>query len=130
MGILQVIGAALVSVVIMLSLQAHGKDISLVLSILVCCMVLGVAVGYFQPVLGFIKRAQQLAGLDNGNLGIMLKAAGIGLVAHIAGLVCSDSGNSALGKAVQILASGAILWLSLPLMESLIGLVQSVLGEV
>ena len=125
MGILQVIGAALVSVVIMLSLQAHGKDISLV-----CCMVLGVAVGYFQPVLGFIKRAQQLAGLDNGNLGIMLKAAGIGLVAHIAGLVCTDSGNSALGKAVQILASGAILWLSLPLMESLIGLVQSVLGEV
>lgn len=130
MGILQVIGAALVSVVIMLSLQAHGKDISLVLSILVCCMVLGVAVGYFQPVLGFIKRAQQLSGLDNGNLGIMLKAAGIGLVAHIAGLVCTDSGNSALGKAVQILASGAILWLSLPLMESLIGLVQSVLGEV
>ena len=130
MGILQVIGAALVSVVIMLSLQAHGKDISLVLSILVCCMVLGVAVGYFQPVLGFIKRVQQLSGLDNGNLGIMLKAAGIGLVAHIAGLVCTDSGNSALGKAVQILASGASLWLSLPLMESLIGLVQSVLGEV
>lgn len=130
MGILQVVGAVLVSVVVMLSLQAHGKDISLVLSILVCCMVLGVAAGYLQPVLSFIKSVQQLAGLDDAYLGIMLKAAGIGLIAHIAGLVCGDSGNSALGKAVQILASGAILWLSLPLMEGLIALLQSVLGEV
>ena len=130
MSILQVVGAVLVSVVLMLSLQAHGKDISLVLSILVCCMVLGVAAGYLQPVLSFIGRVQQLAGLEDAHLGIMLKAAGIGLIAHIAGLVCTDSGNSALGKAVQVLASVAILWLSLPLMEALIGLIQSVLGEV
>ena len=48
----------------------------------------------------------------------------------LAGLLCADAGESALGKALQILSNAAILWLSLPLFRQIIGLIGEVLAEI
>lgn len=45
-------------------------------------------------------------------------------------MVCTDAGNASLGKAVQLLGTAVILWLSLPLFKALVELLQSILGEV
>ena len=126
----QVVAGAMISVVLGLALSKQGKDITLLMSIAVCCMILLAAIAYLKPVLDFVKQLQSIGNLDNDLLGIMLKAVGIGLVAEIATLICNDSGNSALGKAVQILASAVVLWLAIPLMQSLLELVQKIMGEV
>ena len=55
---------------------------------------------------------------------------GISLLGEICVLFCNDSGNTALGKGVQMLETAAILWLSMPLMEALITLVQKILGGI
>jgi hypothetical protein len=47
----------------------------------------------------------------------------------LATLICTDAGNTALAKTVQILTTAMILWLSIPLFESLLDLVQAILGE-
>jgi stage III sporulation protein AD len=62
-------------------------------------------------------------------LAVILKTVGIGMVGELAGLVCSDAGNAALAKTIQILTTAMILWLSIPLFESLLDLVQTILGE-
>ena len=49
---------------------------------------------------------------------------------EITSLICTDAGNAALGKSVQILATCGILWLSIPLFTSLIDLLNKILGEV
>lgn len=126
----QVIAGALIAVVLGLTLSKQGKDITLMLSMAVCCMVLLAAVSYLKPVVDFINQLQAMGNLDSDMLKIMLKAVGIGLVAEVATLICNDSGNSALGKAVQILSSAVVLWLALPLMTSLLELVQKIVGEV
>lgn len=126
---LQVAGGVLLTAVLCLTLSKQNKDISVVLGIGVSCMVLTVMAVYLEPVLDFVRQLQQLGELDGDLLEIPLKAVGIGLVAEIAGLICSDSGNSALGKALQILAASVVLWLSLPLMRSLLELIQSMMGE-
>lgn len=126
---LQVAGGVLLAAVLCLTLSKQNKDISVVLGIGVSCMVLTVMAVYLEPVLDFVRQLQQLGELDGDLLEIPLKAVGIGLVAEIAGLICSDSGNSALGKALQILAASVVLWLSLPLMRSLLELIQSMMGE-
>jgi hypothetical protein len=51
------------------------------------------------------------------------------LIGELAGLICSDAGNAALAKSIQILTTAVILWLSIPLFESLLDLVQAILGE-
>ena len=45
-------------------------------------------------------------------------------------LICSDAGNSALGKTLQILGAVAVLWLSIPLINSLIALLEQILGDI
>ena len=127
---LKVILGALITVILGLTLRQQGKDIALLLSVAVCCMVIAVGVGYLTPVLDFVHQLQESTGTDPEFLRILLKSVGIGLVAELAALICKDAGNAALSKTIQILATAVILWLALPLMQSLLELVQKMLEEV
>jgi stage III sporulation protein AD len=120
----------LVAAVLIIALSKQGKEISLLLVIAVCCMVLGAAVSLLQPVVDFVKRLQSIGQLDSDMVTILLKAAGIGLLAEITCLICADSGNTSLGKALQLLATAAILWLSLPLLNELVELIDNILGAI
>ena len=127
---LKVLAGVLIAVILGLTLRQQGKDMALLLSILACCMVLVVCVVYIEPVVDFIETLQSISGAQNEIFQILLKSVGIGLIGEIAALVCSDSGNAALAKAIQILTSAVVLWLSLPLMQALLDLVKQMLEEV
>lgn len=126
---LKAVAGVSVTIIISLTLAKKAQDISMLLTIAVCCMVMGVAVYFLTPLIDFIKQLQTVGQLDTEAFKILLKAVGIGLVGEISSLICADSGNTALGKALQILSVIVILWLSLPLMTALLQTVQSLLGE-
>ena len=127
---LKIIAGVLITIVFVLVLNKQGKDFSVLLVLLVCCAVIALAVNYLQPVLDFINKLQILGKLDLQMLRIVLKAVGIGLLAEITNLICKDTGNAALGKTVEILASAVILWLMIPLLTQLIELIETMLGAV
>lgn len=124
---LQVVGAVLTAVFLGLALQKQGKEMTMVLSIGVCVMVLVVMLSYLSPVLDFAETLRSMGGLNNDIISTILKAVGIGLVAEIAETLCADSGNAAMGKTIQILSASIILWLSLPVMKTLLELVGQIL---
>ena len=78
--------AVLLAVVLGLSLGKQ-KDIGVLLTMAVCCMVAMIAISYLEPVLDFLRELETLGDLQGDMLGILLKAVGIGLVSEIAGLV-------------------------------------------
>lgn len=127
---LQTVAGIIIAVILGLALSKQGKDITLLLMICGCCMVLAVAAMYLEPVMDLVGRLQELSGLDTNYLSVVMKAVGIGLIAEVASLLCADSGNAAMGKAVHILASAAVLWLSVPLVNALMDLIQKIVGEV
>jgi stage III sporulation protein AD len=86
-----------------------------------------IAFSYLQPVVSFLQTLQEKTGIDNAFFQILIKAVGIALLGETASLICSDAGNSSLGKILQFLSSAVILWLSLPLLEKLLDLVDGVL---
>lgn len=120
----------LITVILGLALAQQGRDITLLLTIAACCMVVTAAVVYLEPVIAFFRELENLGQLDPDMLGILLKAVGIGLIAEVSGLICADAGNAALGRALQVLAAAVVLYLSLPLLNRLMELVQEILGEV
>ena len=126
----RVSAGVLLTLIVGIMLSKQSKDMMLVLSIAVCCMVVGAVVGYIKPVLDFLSQLKSLANLDSDMVQILLKVMGISLLGEICVLFCNDSGNTALGKGVQMLETAAILWLSMPLMEALITLVQKILGGI
>ena len=88
--------AALITVILGLALGKQEKDIGVILSIAVCCMITVSALVYLEPVLEFLRELEGLGNLQGDFLGILLKVFGIGLVAEIASTVCAEAGNSSL----------------------------------
>ena len=127
---LRTTAAVLVAIIMFLIVSKHNKEMALLLTVCVCCMV-GAAIGWFvEPVLEFVGRLHDIAGVNNEQMEILLKVVGIGFLTEVTALVCADAGNGALGKMLQLLSSCAILWLSIPLLSSLLTLVQQILGEI
>ena len=108
-------------------MNRYGRDYSVVLSIFICLAVLLAAINFLEPVLDFLDQLLQIADVNSELMKIMLKSAGIGLLSEITSLICSDAGNSALGKSLQILAVFTILWLSIPVFSALISIIQETL---
>ncbi len=115
------------ALVLFVTLTKQAKDMATILSIGVCCMAGIIAFSYLQPVVSFLHTLQEKTGVDGAFFQILLKAVGIALLGETASLICTDAGNSSLGKIVQVLSSAVILWLSLPLLEKLLDLVDGVL---
>lgn len=121
--------AVLVAVIMFLIVDKHSKEMALLLTVCVCCM-LGAGISLFaEPVVEFILKLSNIGKFDTEQLEILMKVIGIGFLAEITALICNDAGNATMGKMIQILSACAILWLSIPLLNSLLTLVQQILGE-
>lgn len=126
---LKAVAAALITAVIGLVLARQGKDMFLLLTLAACVMIGAAAFTFLKSVISFLQRLTEMTKLNTDLLAVILKTVGIGLIGELAGLICSDAGNAALAKSIQILTTAVILWLSIPLFESLLDLVQAILGE-
>lgn len=127
---LKATAAALVVSVLCLSTPKNTKEFSLLLTIACCCLLGAIAITYCQPVFSFIRKISTLGNLDTDLFRILTKAVGISLISEFVILICNDSGNAATGKVLQFLSTSVILWLSIPLFESLIDLISDVLASV
>ena len=123
------VAAVLLTVVLSLAIGKQEKDFAVLLNMAVCCMAAVFAVAYLEPVFDLLRELESEVNLQGELLGLLLKAAGIGLVAELAGMICRDAGNSSLEKTMQLLGSAAILYLSIPMFQSLLALVRDILGE-
>ena len=124
---LKATAAILVCLIVCLVLSKQNKDIGVLLVMTACCMVLTVAIAYLKPIIDFFYELEQLGNFDTELLQALLKAVGIGLLSETTSLVCADAGFSALGKVLKLLGGAIILWLSIPLLSSLMELVKEIL---
>ena len=128
--LLWIVAGVILTVILCLLLSKQNKDIATVLSVAACCFVLFGAMYYIEPVIRFVEQLQTVGQLDSLMVKTLLKAVGITVLTELASSICQDSGNGALGKAVGFLGTGAIVYLSLPFMQSLLELIQKIMGEV
>ncbi len=118
----------LISLILGLVLSKHGKDFGLFISLTTCCVVVCSAKMFLQPILALWDQIISLGNLDSNMFQVLIKAAGIGLISQITSLICKDAEQAAIGKALEILATAAILWLALPLLTELMILVENILS--
>ncbi len=121
--------AVLLTVILSLAVGKREKDIAVLLVMAACCLVGVLALSYLEPVFDLLRELGDLGDIQSDMLGLLMKAVGIALVSEVAGILCTDGGNGSLGKMLQILGSAAILYLSIPLIQTLLELIQEILGE-
>ena len=122
--------AALIGLILVLVVGRQSRDLGMLLSLAVCVLLALGALEFLEPVMELLDELKRLGELDGGAVGILLRCAGIGMVSELAGLLCADAGEGAMGKALQICANAAILWLSLPLLRQVLTMIGEVLAKV
>ena len=120
----------LIALVCYLLLLKQGKDISTLLTLTVCTIVTISILSYIAPIITLIETLEHLGNLDSQIIHLLLRAAGIGFLAEITSLVCTDAGNAAMAKILQFLAGAIILWLSIPLFTKMIDLIKEILQAI
>lgn len=123
-------GAAgiLLAAVLGLALQKQEKDLSAVLTAAVIAIAAVLMLRLLEPVTELLRQLEQVGNLRSDALELLLKAAGIGLTAEVAGLVCADAGNAALAKMLRLLGTAAILCLSVPMFTALLECITEMVG--
>ena len=127
---LKAIAGVLTAVILWLSIAKDNKGISVLLTLAVCIMVFVICSDFLQPIIDFIHKLQALGELDSTLLSTVLKVVGIGLLTEISVTICKDSGNESMGKSLQILSAVVVIWLSIPVFERLISLLDKILGSI
>ena len=120
----------LISVVLCSVVAKHEKDIAILITMTACCIAIMMAVSYLKPVLLFLQELESLGQIQDEFLGILIKSVGIALSSEIVGMICADTEKGSMGKALYILASAGILYLSLPVFRALLTMVQEILGQI
>lgn len=124
------VAGILIALVLSFTLSGQGKHFSLLLAIGVCACVGALALSYMEETVAFLSTLQLSGNLNGDMLEILLKSVGIGLLSEITCLICSDSGNGALGRSLQLLSGAVILWLCIPMFRKLMELVEGILGSI
>ena len=122
--------AAIIGLILVLVVGRQSRDLGTLLSLAVCVLLALGAMEFLEPVMELLDELKRLGELDGGAVGILLRCAGIGMVSELAGLLCADAGDGAMGRALQICANAAILWLSLPLLRQVLTMIGEVLAKV
>jgi stage III sporulation protein AD len=124
------VAGILVTCILSITIHKYNAEIASLLVLCGCCLVAWIAMGFLSPIIGFLRRLQQLGAVNEEMLGGLLKVTAVAFTGEIAAGVCADSGNASLGKSLQMLASVVIVYLSLPMFQALLDLVERILGTV
>lgn len=108
-------------------IQPSSRDLAALLSISAVVVVFLSISSQVYELVSAIKRTADSSGIDSGYIAIALKALGICYICELAGSSCRDCGESALASVVDISGRIAIAIICLPLIESFINVVKSIL---
>lgn len=121
--------AALVILAVILgtALGKTEKDITVVLTAAVCCIVAGISLNYLSDVITFLWTLNHSVAGRIPFLEPLLKIAGVAMLSELISLISSDAGNASIGKAMQMLGNAVMLFLALPFFEAFYSIVQEIL---
>ena len=124
---LKTIGVASVGIILCMVLSKNSKDFAVIISIISCCAIAITSITYFDPVIALIRKIYQMTSMDNSFFQILLRSVGVAFAGETVSTICSDAGHGAIGKTIQFLSTTVILWIALPLINSLLDLIEKIL---
>ena len=125
--IVRIAAAAVAGTAAALLMKRGGAPMVLPLSALVCAFTVFAAAEALGPLKALLDRLQNISGLSGAYFLPVVKCVAIGVLAKGAADLCRDGGQTAMAGAVEFGGAAAALWVSLPLMETLLGLLEKLI---
>ncbi len=127
MDIFRIIGVAFITAITSLLLKSTKPELSFAVTVTGVIVILLFLVDALKNTLNVFTVISQMTGIENGLLKILLKIVGVGYITEFAAGILNDFGSNAVADKVTLAGKIAIVMLSLPVIESLLTLVQGFL---
>ncbi|SEK32640.1 stage III sporulation protein AD [Ruminococcus sp. YRD2003] len=115
------------SAILAVLLRQYVREQSLFISLAACVAVTGALFGMLTPVLDDIRDIFLDSGLPESYISLVFKATAICLITQITSDLCRDSGETAIASAAELWGRGAVTFISLPLVRTLISRITEIL---
>lgn len=128
MNIAGIAGVGIIGAIISLILKQYRPEFALPVSVLTGAFIFLAVLSGISPVVRLIEGIAERFGTELIYLGVLMKALAICYITQIAADSCKDAGEAAIAGKVEIAGKIAILIISVPMFEELIGVVTELIG--
>lgn len=118
-----------VAVILAAVLKKSSKELAILLTLAACAIMAVMGMQLLDPILSFFGKLRCFAGLDGELLTPVLKTIGIGLLSQLCANVCSDAGETAVAKLVELCAAVLSIYVCLPLLEAVLEMMETMGGR-
>ena len=126
--IFKIAAGGVIAVILATTLRGHNKEMSLVLSLAACVILVLGGLQMFQTALDYIRKMQQAAKIETAVLTPVLKVCGIGVLTQVCALFCCQAGDGAVGKIIELCGGAAAVCAMMPLLDAVLELIGELLG--
>lgn len=127
MEIMKIIGVAFITTIAAVLLKSTKPELSFSVTVTGVIVILLFIVDALENTLTVFTAIAEITGVENGLLKILLKIVGVGYITEFGAGILNDFGSNAVADKVALGGKITIVLLSLPIIESLLKLVQGFL---
>jgi len=125
--IVQVVGLAIVSVVLLLVIRQQRPEIAVLLALVVGLAVFFLVAQRLVAILDFLRDLASRARVDSLYLNTILKIVGIAYIAEIGAQVCRDAEDTTIASKVELAGKVLILVLAMPIVMAILETILRIL---
>ena len=127
-ALMGIVGALLCAALLAVLLRAQRPELALCLSLAAGVLVVVALMRQVVPLLTSLRRLLDAGGFPSAYLSVVLKAAGICLIAQLTADTCRDAGETALAGKAELAGRVLILLTAVPLFEDVLTLVTALVN--
>lgn len=127
MEIIKILGVAFVTAIVSVLLRSTKPELSFAVTVTGVIVILLFLAERIQVTLTAFTALADVAGVENGLLKLLLKIIGVGYITEFGAGILNDFGSNAVADKVILGGKIIIIALSLPIIENLLRLAQSLI---
>ena len=109
-----------VAVMLALSLKSRSPEISSLVSVAICIVVIGLCITRISAIIDLVHRLTEYISIDSTYIMILLKLIGIAYLCEFACGISKDAGYSAIASHIELLGKLTMLMVSVPVLLKVI----------
>ena len=125
---IQIIAAAIVSVVIIMLVKQYKPEYAVVLEVAAGIVIFFMILKDIPQVISGIEFLTASAGYNREYAEILMKALGICILTQLGSDTCRDAGEGALATKVELAGKVTVIALSMPLFQAVSKIITSIIG--
>ena len=128
MNIIALSAAAIIAATVCVVMRRYNSEYSMFVSIAFSAIIFAVILSAIAPVTNLIKELTEVSGINIEYIIILLKSLAVCYITQIASDCCKDSGEAAISSKIDFAGKIALLLISVPLFEGILGIVKDLIN--